>query len=68
MLIEHFFIILLNTYRLAKSPRTSTHLFSMIGDSGAISIVPEPKMKSFGLQKAVAVKLLVIVQIRVKHI
>lgn len=57
----------MNTYRLAKSPRTSTHLLSLVGDSGAAPIVLKPKIKNVGLQKAVAVKLLVIVQIRVKH-
>lgn len=57
----------MNTYRLAKSPRTSINLRSLVGDSGAAPMVPKPKIKNFGLQKAVAVKMLVMVQIRVKH-
>jgi hypothetical protein len=66
--IFFFFIrLILNPYRLAKSPRASTNLLSLVGDSGAALIVPKPKIKHFGLQKAVAVKLLVMVQIRVKH-
>lgn len=59
--------LIMKTYRLAKSPRASTNLRSMVGDSGAALIVSKPKIKHFGLQKAVAVKLLVMVQIRVKH-
>lgn len=57
----------MNTYRLAKSPRASTNLLSLVGDSGATPIVPKPKITYSGLQKAVAVKSLVMVQIRVKH-